>query len=148
MEKLNEIIDFAIEEERKAFELYSKTAEKVDDKGASEMLKSMADMEKGHEQKLKTFKEGKVEKFEAEKVQDLKIGDYLVDVEINENTSVQDVLIFAIKSEKKSYDLYTDLSKVYVDQDKKEFLLTLADDELKHKNDLEKYYDDNINREN
>jgi len=32
-------------------------------------------------------------------VQDLKIGDYLVDVEISENSSLQDVLTFAIKCE-------------------------------------------------
>jgi rubrerythrin len=148
MEKFIELIDFAISEERKFYELYSRTAERVEDKGASEMLKSMANMEKGHEAKLKAFKEGKVENFETDKVQDLKIGDYLVDVEINEESSVQDVLIYAVKSEKKANDLYTDLSTVVGDPDKKEFLLALADEEMKHKNDLEKYYDDNINKEN
>ena len=79
MEKFNELIDFAIEEERKAYDLYSKTAEKVEGKSASEMLKSMANMEKGHEAKLKAFKENRIEKWESEKVRDLKIGDYLVD---------------------------------------------------------------------
>ena len=148
MQKLTELIDFAIQEEIKANKLYTDASRKIEDKSAQEMLKDMAEMEKGHEAKLRALKEGRVEKIQAEKVQDLKIGNYLVDVELRVNSTIQEILIYAIKSEMKAYDLYTDLSRIIVDPDKKALLSGLASEELKHKNTLEVLYDDNINREN
>ena len=148
MEKFTELIDFAIQEEIKANKLYRDASQKIDDKSAQEMLKDMAEMEKGHEAKLRALKEGRIEKIEAEKVQDLKIGNYLADVELRVNSTIQEILIYAIKSEMKAFDLYTDLSRVIVDADKKALLAGLASEELKHKNTLEVLYDDNINREN
>jgi rubrerythrin len=148
MEKLTELINFAIQEEIKANKLYTDASQKIEDKSAQEMLKDMAEMEKGHEAKLRALKEGRVEKIEAEKVQDLKIGNYLADVELRVNSTIQEILIYAIKSEMKAFDLYTDLSRVIVDADKKALLAGLASEELKHKNSLEVLYDDNINREN
>jgi rubrerythrin len=147
-DKINSIIDFAIEEERGAAELYNKTAETVTDKNLVALLKDMANMELGHEAKLKALKEGKIAKFGETKVQDLKIGDYLVDVEINENSSIQDIMLFSIKSEMKAHELYTQLCTWFEGEEEKAMFQNLANEELKHKNDLEKAYDDYVYQEN
>ena len=81
-------------------------------------------------------------------VQDLKIGNYMVDVELNDSSSIQDVLIFSIKSEQKANELYTFLAGALSDPAEKEIFLQLAKEEAKHKFDLEKVYDDKIYSEN
>ncbi len=143
-----EIIDFAIEEEIKAYKLYEETAQKVNDNRLTPLLKDVASMERGHEAKLRAFKAGKPVKVGSEKIQDLKIGDYLVDVELNENSSIQDIMIFAIKAEMKAYELYINLEKLYAEQEEKALFIQLANEELQHKNSLEKAYDDEIYKEN
>jgi rubrerythrin len=142
-----EIIDFAIEEEQKAAQLYESTADKAGE-ALQPMLKNLAKMERGHEAKLKGFKKGKIEAMGNVQVQDLKIGDYLVDVEINENSSIQDILIFAIKAEIKANELYRNLAKLYEDPEEKALFEQLANEELGYKNDLEKAYDDYAYKEN
>lgn len=142
------IIDFAIEQEQKAAELYEKTAEKAEGSEIVTILKDMAKMERGHEAKLKAFKAGKDPNIGIEKVEDIKIGDYLVDVEITDSSSIQDVLIFSIKSEMKAYELYTQLCDIYVEPKEQELFSNLAMEELKHKSDLQKLYDDQIYNEN
>ena len=142
------IIDFAIEQEQKAAELYEKTAEKAKGSGIFPILKDMAKMERGHEGKLKAFKAGKDRNIGAEKVEDIKIGDYLVDVEITDSSSIQDVLIFSIKSEMKAYELYTRLCDIYIEPKEQELFSNLATEELKHKSDLQKLYDDQIYQDN
>ncbi len=57
-------------------------------------------------------------------------------------------MIFAIKAEMKAYELYTNLEKLYTEPDEKALFTQLANEELKHKNDLEKAYDDEIYKEN
>jgi rubrerythrin len=145
---VEEIIQFAIEEEKKAAALYEQTAEKVNDKSLSPLLKDLATMEKGHEAKLKGFLKGKVPSIGSTAVQDLKIGDYLVDVEINENSTIQDVLVFSIKAEMKANELYTNLAKLYDNPEEKDLFLNLANEESGHKNELEKAYDDYVYKEN
>ncbi|NQT97175.1 MAG: ferritin family protein [Candidatus Marinimicrobia bacterium] len=142
------IIDFAIEQEQKAAELYEKTAKKAKGSGIFSILIDMAKMERGHEEKLKAFKAGKDQNIGAEEVEDIKIGDYLVDIEITDSSSIQDVLIFSIKSEMKAYELYTRLCELYIEPKEQELFSNLAREELKHKSDLQKLYDDQIYQDN
>lgn len=145
---ITEILDFAIEEEMKAGKLYEETAAKLGDNKLTPLLIDMAKMEKGHEAKLRAFKEGKPVNVGSEQVQNLKIGDYLVDVQLTEDSSIQDVLVFSIKAEMKAHELYTNLSKLYSEQNEIDLFVHLANEELKHKNDLEKAYDDLVYKEN
>jgi rubrerythrin len=145
---LESIVDFAIEEEHGAEELYSKTAKKIKSPQLAGLLTDMANMEKGHAAKLEAFKKGKIAEIGNIAVQDLKIGDYLVDVEVDENSSIQDIMIFSIKKEQSAHNLYTNMSKMVFEPAEKELFQHLAQEELKHKNDLEKVYDDEIYKEN
>ncbi|MFH1760720.1 MAG: ferritin family protein, partial [bacterium] len=69
-------------------------------------------------------------------------------VVIPASAGIQDVLIYAIKSEQKAHELYTSLTVLYAEEDEKNLFRKLANEELTHKNDLEKVYDDNIYKEN
>ena len=84
-----------------------------------------------------------------EKVQDLQIGDYLVEVNTNrDDLSYQEALIIAMKEEKAAFKLYSDLAARTDDASAKEVFLMLAQEEARHKLRFEIEYDDYILTEN
>lgn len=84
-----------------------------------------------------------------DKIQDLKIGDYLVDVDKSrDDLNYQDALIVAMKEEKAAFKLYSDLAGKTNDTEAKSIFLMLAQEEAKHKLRFEIEYDENILREN
>ena len=84
-----------------------------------------------------------------EKVQDLKIGDYLVEVDSSrDDLSYQDALIIAMKEEKAAFKLYSDIAARVEDPAAKEVFLMLAQEEAKHKLRFEIEYDEMILNEN
>jgi rubrerythrin len=145
---LERLIDFAIAEERKSAALYLEVLRRIKDKGTRAMLKDMAEMEKAHGQKLEEFKAGKGPGPVPEKVPNLQLAEYMVENKLTDNALVQDVILFAIQCEKKAHQMYSDIAKIYREGPKKEFMDALASEELKHKNSLERAYDDNIFQEN
>jgi rubrerythrin len=78
---------------------------------------------------------------------DLKVIDHLVDVELSENMSFQEILIYAGKREKYTFEYYDALSKGLRDVEVKELFKALASEELKHKYRIEKLYDEEVLRE-
>ena len=140
--RIEDIILFAIEEEIKAAELYGKHAAIVKDAGAKRMLEEMALMERGHEQKLKKFKETEIDTLaKIGEVPDLQISDFLVEKKLTEDSSVQDVFIVAMKAEQKAFQLYTRLAELEVSTDTLRLFRELAEEERKHKLDLESEYE-------
>ena len=105
-------------------------------------------MERGHKKKLEILD---LSYFESQKIdppQDLKISDYLVDVEPDPGLDYQGALILAMKKEKAAFKLYTDLAEQAPDDNVKELFKSLAQEEAKHKLRFEIEYDDMVNREN
>ena len=140
--RIEEIIKFAIGEEIKAAELYEKSAKVVKETGAQRMLEEMALMERGHELKLKKFEEtGGDTLARIGDVADLQISDFLVEKELSEGSSIQDVFIFAMKAEQKAFELYTRLAGLEVTTDSVGLFMELAEEERKHKMDLESEYE-------
>lgn len=140
--RIEEIIKFAIGEEIKAAELYEKNAKKVKDTSAQRMLEEMALMEHGHEQKLRKFLEtGADILVKIGEVADLQISDFLVEKELTDESSLQDVLIFAMKAEQKAFELYTRLAEMEVSTDTVRLFRELAEEEKRHKLDLETEYE-------
>ena len=140
---VDEVLDFAIKGEEEAFEFYTNLASKIDTPGMSKVFESFAAEEKGHKAKLLAVKEGKHLQPSKEAIMDLKIGDYLVDVEVTNDMKYQDALIVAMKKEKAAFRLYSDLA-AQVDGDLQNTFLALAQEEAKHKLRFEVEYDDNI----
>jgi rubrerythrin len=121
---------------------------KVKDKGTKTMLQDLAGMEKKHERKLSDVKNGKGIKLAAGKVENLQLGEYMVENKLTEESGIQDVILFAIQCEKKAHQLYSDIGGVCSRGDERAFMASLANEELTHKNILEKAYDDIILKEN
>jgi ferritin-like protein len=93
-------------------------------------------------------KAGKKLALAEKKIVDLKIGDYLVDVEPSDHMDYQQALIVAMKKEKKAFKMYTDLSSAADDENIKDLFAALAQEEAKHKLRFEIEYDDFVMTEN
>jgi len=145
---VDEILDFAINGEENAYLFYMALPEKVDKKWTSDLFKSFAMEEKGHKEKLLKVKEGNLMVHAEEKVMDMKIADYLEDIELSSDLDYQKALIIAMKAEKQAYRLYTDLANSTDDEGLKQTMLGLAQEEAKHKLRFEIEYDDHVLTEN
>jgi rubrerythrin len=148
MDHVDEILDFAIQREQEAHDFYMDLAKKLDRPGMKEIFTQFAGEELGHRKKLEAVKQGKRLLAAKEKVLDLKIGEYLVSVEPDEDLDYQKALILAMKREKASFKLYTDLAASVEEQELKQIFLGLAQEEAKHKLRFEVEYDDVILAEN
>ncbi len=141
----DEIIQFAIDNEKNANALYSNLARKTENSAGKVFFEELADMEKSHQKKLEMLDKNYFSSSKIEPPQDLKISDYLVDVEIKPDSSYQDILLFAAKSEKAAFELYSDFAKMYSNSPEiKKMFEVLAQEEAAHKLKLEREYDDNV----
>jgi rubrerythrin len=148
MTQTNEILEFAINEEAAAAKFYRELAEKVEKPWMKNVLISFAKEEEGHKKKLERVLTQGFSAAAAKAVTDLKISDYLVDIEASDDISYQDALIVAAKKEKAAFRLYSDLAEKMDDPELKQVLLFLAQEEAKHKLRFEVEYDEQILLEN
>lgn len=144
----SEIIEFAINKEQEAVDLYADLAGRTQSPAGKIMFRELADMERGHKTRLQKLDRNFFSGQSLKAPEDLKISDYLVDVQIEPDSSYQDILLFAAKRERAAFDLYSDLARLYesVPEIKKIFEL-LAQEEAGHKLRLEREYDDNVYKE-
>lgn len=145
---VDEILDFAIEREEEAVQFYEDLAGRVNAPSMQQVFRDFAREERGHKAKLRAIKQGKLLLPAAEKTMDLKIADYAVDVSPDSDLDYQEALILAMKREKASFRLYTDLAARTDDENVRTSLLALAQEEAKHKLRFEIEYDDKILTEN
>lgn len=142
--KFKEIIQFAIEKEIEAYKFYTEATQNAKYSGGKELFSSLAKEEEGHRRLLENLNMEKVAQKRIEKVPDLHISDYMVEVEMRSDLSYADILRIAMKREEKSLKLYTDMKDSNSDEDLKKLFTLLASEEAKHKLRLEKIYDDEI----
>ena len=84
--QFKEIIQFAIGREIDAINFYTQANKMVKHSGTKELFSDFSKQEEGHKKKLEGVLAGKVEVAKIEKVPNLKISDYLVDVELRPDT--------------------------------------------------------------
>jgi rubrerythrin len=142
-----EILKQALAREKEAYKVYSDAKEILKDPGAKKLISDLAAEELGHVRKLEHYKAEGLKPKEMKKIQDLHISDYLVDKELTPDMHLQDVLIFAMKREKKAHEFYLNISEAVDEGDAKQLFNILAQEELSHKNKLEIFYDDLIYKE-
>lgn len=145
---ITEILDFAIGEEQAAVDFYLHLAAQSKSRQTKMAFEEYAAEEMRHKANLLSIKESGSFKLEDEKVKDLKIAEYLVDVRPTAGMSYQEALILAMKKEKAAYRMYTKLAEKAEDPDVKALFLNLAQEESKHKLAFEIEYDDFILKEN
>ncbi len=146
---LQDILDYAIGEEEKAAALYADLAKRSRNREMAQVFTQFSKEEMGHKKKLQNIKGSNKVVIPEEKVQDLKIGDYLVDIDKSrDDLNYQDALIVAMKEEKAAFKLYSDLAGKTDDAEAQGIFLMLAQEEAKHKLRFEIEYDENILKEN
>jgi rubrerythrin len=147
-DSVDKILDYAIEKEEDAFQFYTGLAAKMDRAYMKNVFAQFAKEEKGHKAKLQAVKEGKLLLSSSQKILDLKIGDHLVDTDLDADMDFQQALIVAMKAEKAAYKLYNDLASSTDDDNLRAMFLNLAQEEAKHKLRFEVEYDDYVLRDN
>jgi rubrerythrin len=143
-ESVDEVINFAIDQEIKAAGFYRGFAEKATHPGMKKMCLDMAVEEDRHKEMLEKLQAGVPSGLARERVADLKISDYLRSFFLDPEADQQDLMIAAMKSESRAEKLYLDLAEICTQPEVKEVLLRLAAEEGSHKDAFEKEYDDRI----
>jgi rubrerythrin len=144
---VDEILKWAIEREDASYKVYKGILDKIEDPGAKAMVSQLAKEELGHKAVLKGMDPSKLRDLHPKKIQDLRIAEYLKDRTVTEVSSLQDVLVFAMKREKEAHEFYVRLAEAVSDPEVKNLLEVLAEEELRHKRDVEAFYDDVIYQE-
>ena len=132
MKTFSGTLDFAIQREEQAYKFYSELARKVKSDEMRNVLTGFAEEELNHKATLSAMKNQKA-KPPDEKIRDLKISDYVTDVEPAPDMTYRDAIIIAMKKETNSFRLYRDLAAITVNEDLKNTFLTLAQEEARHK---------------
>ena len=142
--KFDDILAFAIEKEKEAVELYKKMSELAEKPHIKAMFGDFSKEELNHVRILEELDIDNLKGHPSGKVTDLKISNYLVDIEFKEGMNYQDSLIFAMKREETSVKLYEDMLANAQDTRLKTLLEFMVNEEAKHKLRLETEYDDNV----
>jgi len=148
MNSVEEILDYAIAREQEAVDFYLALAKRGSKSGMQDLLMDFSREEARHKAKLLAVKEGQKLLSAEQKVADLKISDYLVEVEVSDDIDIQDALILAMQREKAAFRLYNDLAARVDDAELRELFLGLAQEEAKHKLYFETEYDERMLRDN
>lgn len=147
---VDEILDFAIDREQEASDFYAALAAKSEKPYMRDVFTQFSKEELGHKKKIEAVKGGKQLAPAEKKILDLKIGDFLkpVDVESGKGLSYQEALVVAMKREKESFRLYSDLAGSTDDGNVRTLFQSLAQEEARHKLRFEVEYDENVLKEN
>ena len=144
------ILDSAVKMEEQSYALYTMAQGKVGYSSSNKLLKELAQEELKHKEKLlAVIQKGKVSKLGVQaKIQDLKIVDAMKDTALSEDADYLGILVFAAKREKATYGYYNSLAKGLESTETGKLFSKLAQEELTHKNRLEREYDDFLLKEN
>lgn len=141
MNSLDEILNFAIGEEQAAAAFYTSLAQQAPGADTRQALLDFAREEQGHEARLKAVKAHGARLAAGPHVPDLKIADYLVDIQPKPEMPYRDLLLVAMKKELAANRMYTALAAQAGDAGLRETFTQLAQEEAKHKLKFETEYD-------
>ena len=145
------IIQRAIRFEEDAYTFYTGASEMVKLPHVKDMLNELAGEEVKHKEKLEDLLAGDTEQIvaakQSQKIQDLKLAEYLVASPLDEDATIQDVLMTAMQREKNSHDFYDLMAVIASSEAAKGLFQFLAQEELGHKNKVEVLYDDIVYKE-
>ncbi|MDD3827730.1 MAG: ferritin family protein [Anaerolineaceae bacterium] len=144
---IEEILTEAIQGEVESYELYTNAATMVKAPHIKETLLELAQEELGHKAMLEnmlahpaSLRRG-VKRLRSEPIQDYKVGDHLVVKPLTPDSTFQDVLIFASRKEQQSHELYRDLAEEN-EGEIRDLFEAMARDELRHKDLVERWYEE------
>ncbi len=145
--EVTEILKDAIQGEQEAHDLYTRAVDLVQAEHIKTLLRELAQEELGHKQKLENMLADprqlswQVESLRAAPAEDYQVSDHLVARPLGPDADFQDVCIFAARREQESYTLYRELA-AQSSGPVRELLEAMAQDELRHKNLVERWYEE------
>jgi len=142
--KFREVIQFAVEKEINSFDFYTQASEATNYSGSKQLFLELAREEEGHRKMIENLDLEKTTYAKVEKVLDLRISDFMVEVKFRPDMSYDEILRMAMKMEELSLKLDNDLKDSSTDEGIKKLFAFLAGEEAKHKLRLEKIYDEEI----
>jgi rubrerythrin len=148
-DSVDEILEFARDREAEANEFYKNLADMAENPAMGELILEFAKEELEHKTKLELemMKRGRVvreaeRKEESQKLAASRIFDYGLADKPQLDIEYADLLVWGMKKEKASFRLYVELAAIVRDAEFRETLLSLAEEEAKHKVQLEIEYDE------
>jgi rubrerythrin len=141
---MDDVVKFAIEKEEKAMEFYSQCAGKAKNPGIKKFFQEMVEEEQRHRDMLKELNPYGLDGVKLERIEDLRIGDYLMDVKFKEDITYQEALTLAMKKEEKAHAFYSGWQGKCMHEKTAKIFEILANEEMKHKRKIETIYDEEI----
>ncbi|GAP44770.1 Rubrerythrin [Lentimicrobium saccharophilum] len=145
---IDEILHFAINSEQESVDFYTRLSGQARNQEMKQIFAQFAHEEMSHKARLISIRDSGQIMISTEKVNNLKISDYLVDIFPGPDLTYAEALVVAMKKEKAAFRLYLDLAERTDNQDIKDVFMTLAQEESKHKLRFEIEYDQHVLREN
>jgi rubrerythrin len=150
--KIEAILQEAIQGEVESYELYIRAVDLVQTDHIKGLLRELAEEELGHKAALEKMRDDpallsdQVQRLQATNIQDYQIADHLVVKPLGPESGFQDVCIFAAKKEQQSHELYKGLA-AGASGEARDLLEAMAKDELRHKNLVERWYEEVVYQE-
>lgn len=146
------ILEAALKIEEQSIALYTMAQEKAETPSAKKFLAELTSEEVKHKEKISAAMEDEQKISEIgsrmEKIQDLKIVDFMTDTTLSAEADYPRILTYAAKREKATYEYYQSLARGLEGTETGDLFIRLAQEELRHKNKLETEYDDYLLKEN
>lgn len=138
----NEILEFAIAREIEAYRLFMALAERASSPQMRKVFESLAQEELDHKEKLELeiMKTGRTVPVTSEF--NVPEGRSVIpENQLRPDMNYKDMLLLGIKKEEESFRTYIELLQRVQDEESREVLLALAEQEVKHKFRFEIEYD-------
>ncbi len=144
-----DVLEFAIAREVESYEFYMDSAEQTENPTLVKAFEYLAQEELKHKDRLEleVMKKNEVVTTAVNVIWP-EDGDYGVDTEPEPNVAYQNLLNLAAQKEKASLRFYIDLAATAEYRNFRDTLLSLAEEEARHKALLEIKYDDILLKEN
>ncbi len=143
-----QILNRAIGKEEEARMMYEIYADKVEDRQSKQLLRELAKEELGHKRALEKIDPAKPGTFTAPQISSGEFGEFFDRPEISKEAGMQEVLRYAIAKEVDAFNFYDTMTKYTSDKDFLNLLNRLSSEEKRHKQKLERIYDEMFQPEN
>ncbi len=148
---VKEALEDALKREEIAYDYFTTLQGMTKDPGTKKLLEELAQEEVEHKKQIQELLDKGVEGLELAcnpSYKDLGMQDTLPNQAITDDLSVQDVLTIAIKAEESARVFYEEMAEKFQGQEAEKLFVKLACDEMKHRNQFQKMYDEIIYSEN
>jgi rubrerythrin len=148
-ETFDKIMDFAVREKEKAYDFYTKLAQKVKHPSTRKTFVKFAAEELRQRERLLKMKRARQIPPMTEETADLRITDYVTaEVVLRSELDTREALLIAIKTAQAAQRMYMDLADKAADPEMQVVFRSLALEEAEHKVALEIEYDDRVFKQN